>query len=431
LTGVQRLQLGRLSEISSYFAVEAGPADPADGWRPAAVLLDEGEGGRLLGEVIDIVGARLGTPRRWIAASILFQGWAARLTSIYAGCLVLGGAAPDLAASRVRYRPPAGGPVDMAVDPLVELDAGRAWRRLLDDHLHPLAEVTTAQFRVGRRILEGDIASSLAGSLATLARTGHGSLTDLISRPWAQPPELAAYGSWTQTGEGPRFVRTTCCGYLKIPGGGRCGDCSLAELWDAGVIPRPLPDLAGRPHDIAGSRRVVQVARRDEQEVGQPVQVYPHRVAHRVAPPGQPGYLTLGATAYSPGKVQVRRWHGAAGNDEVGQLGQLQLQLVDGLFQVDGVVIADAGQRAARAGAVRCHQVAADDEQRGLDVAQQGREPVRDAVGERHADRGVALVDRADRLHPRVVLAQPDTAPDPGLPGVTLARVDLHLQLLS
>jgi hypothetical protein len=239
LTGTHGLRLDRLNEISAYFAVEAGPADPADGWRPAAELLGD-EGGRLLGEVVDIAGARLATPRRWIAASILFQGWAARLTSIYAGCLVLDGAAPDLAASIVRYRRPATGPVDMAVDPLVRMNAGEAWRRMLDDHLHPLAEVIRAQFRVGRRILEGNIASALAGSLSTLARTGHGSLAELITRPWAQPSDLACYGSWTETADGPRYARTTCCGYLRIPGGGRCGDCSLAALWDAGAIPRPL-----------------------------------------------------------------------------------------------------------------------------------------------------------------------------------------------
>jgi hypothetical protein len=228
LTGPPAFQLGRLSGISPYFALEAGPADPAEGWRPAAVLLDGGaEGRRLLGQAIDSVAARLATPRRWIAASILFQGWAARLTSIYTGCLILDGATPDLAAPRIHFRPLTTGPVEMAADPLVRIDADHGWRRLLDDHLHPLADATRAQVRVGRRILEGNIASALGGSLATLARTGHGSLTDLISRPWAQPPELAAYGSWAETTEGPRYVRTTCCGYERIPSGGRCGDCSL------------------------------------------------------------------------------------------------------------------------------------------------------------------------------------------------------------
>jgi iron complex transport system ATP-binding protein len=229
LTEVPGVRLGRLNGIIPYFALEAGPADPADGWRPAAVLLDGGaDGGRLLGQAIDSVAAKLAAPRRWIAASVLFQGWAARLTSIYAGCLVLDGAAPDLAAPRIHYRWAAAGPVEMAADPLVMMDADHGWRRLLDDHLHPLADATRTQVRVGRRILEGNIASALGGSLATLARTGHGSLEDLISRPWAQPPELAAYGTWAETAGGPRYVRTTCCGYERIPGGGRCGDCSLS-----------------------------------------------------------------------------------------------------------------------------------------------------------------------------------------------------------
>jgi ferric iron reductase protein FhuF len=235
LIPAQGLQLGRLAGISSYFAVHDGPADPADGWLPAAGLLDHG--GQPLGEAIDAIDARLATPRRWIAASILFQGWAARLTSIYAGCLVLDGAAPDLAPDRIHYRVPATGPVDMTIDPVVPLDADDAWRRILDDHLHPLADAFRSQVRAPRRVLEGNIASAMAGSLGTLARTGRGSLTDLIARPWAQPPGLAAYGSWARTAEGPRFARTTCCGYLRIPGAGRCGDCSLAP--DVTIKPAP------------------------------------------------------------------------------------------------------------------------------------------------------------------------------------------------
>jgi hypothetical protein len=54
----------------------------------------------------------------------------------------------------------------------------------------------------------------MAGSLGTLARTGRGSLTDLIARPWAQ------------TTEGPRFARTICC-----------GDCSLTP--DVTIKPAP------------------------------------------------------------------------------------------------------------------------------------------------------------------------------------------------
>jgi len=231
LTQAPGLQLRRLAGISSYFAVQDGPARTADGWHPAASLLDED--GRLLGEAIDSIAARLAAPRRWIAASILFQGWASRLTSIYAGSLTLDGAAPDLAITRVHYRVPPAGPVDMIIDPVVPLDATRAWRRILDDHLHPLAGAFRAQARVGRRILEGNIASSLSGSLGTLARTGHGSLAGLVAQPWARPADLAAYGSWTQTPQGPRFARTTCCGYLRIPGGGPCGDCSLAALFPA------------------------------------------------------------------------------------------------------------------------------------------------------------------------------------------------------
>jgi hypothetical protein len=242
LTPVPDLPLGRLAAISPYFALgvadgpagpdrSSGSAGPNGGWLPVTALLDGGtEGGRLLDQAIDSVAARLAPPRRWIAASILFQGWAARLTSGYAGCLVFGSGVPDLAAQRISYRPGVAGPIEMAADPLVRLDADAGWRRLLDDHLRPLADAFRSRSRVSRRILEGNIASALGGSLVILARTGHGPLADLIARPWAQPPDLAAYGDWVPSGGGPRYVRTTCCGYERIPGGGRCGDCSLRNL---------------------------------------------------------------------------------------------------------------------------------------------------------------------------------------------------------
>lgn len=211
----------RLSAISAYFALDAElPA----GWQPVRALLDEPD---VLDVVIGRVGARLGTDDRRIAASILFQGWAARLTSIYAGSIVLGAPVPDLGADRLRFHQPASGPVRLALATHVPLEPAAAWRRIADAHLEPLVDAIRARIRIGRRQLWGNVASALAGSLGTLDRTGHAPLSDTIDQPWANPGELTGLGSWTARDGGLGYVRTTCCEIERIPGRGRCGDCSL------------------------------------------------------------------------------------------------------------------------------------------------------------------------------------------------------------
>jgi hypothetical protein len=203
--------------IGPFFALAVGtPSGP--GWRPASALD--------VRDWVDWGAGRLGSPDRTVVASLLYQGWAARLTSIYAGSIVLGGRAPDLSAGGLWYRyPPGGGAVELSVAELSLLPPEAAWRAIVDANLAPLAEAVRREVRVGLRLLWGNVASAMAGSLAVLARTGHARLEDLTAAAWASPPELAGLGSWA--GPPLRFRRTTCCLYERLPGAGRCGDCSL------------------------------------------------------------------------------------------------------------------------------------------------------------------------------------------------------------
>jgi hypothetical protein len=228
------VQLGELASIGPYFALQAGPPDPAAGWLPVTgVTADSGDAGQRLGGLIDRTAGRLATDQRWIAASALFLGWAARLTSIYAGSAVLAGGVPDLAADRLHYRMPPSGPAELLAWPLTMVGTGDGWQSLLDGHLAPLNRAVRRQVRIGEHLLLGNVGSAMAGSLAALARAGHGSLATLIAREWAQPAGLSWCGRWLATPAGPRYARRTCCGYVRVPGGGRCGDCSLT--WRATV----------------------------------------------------------------------------------------------------------------------------------------------------------------------------------------------------
>ena len=231
---MQPFRLTELAALGPYFALHSDDGRRA-GWRPVTDLI---AGGDELAQIIDGISAQLGAAPQWIAASVFYQGWAARLTSIYAGSVGLGGAVPDLAATSLRYLQPPSGPVELLAAPLTAVDSGAGWRRLLGDHLDPLADAVRRQVRIGRQLLLGNLASALAGSVVMLAHAGHGQLEDLISQAWAQPAELARYGRWHPATDGLRYVRTTCCGYDQLSPASRCSDCSLSRRWSE----RKLPD---------------------------------------------------------------------------------------------------------------------------------------------------------------------------------------------
>ena len=117
-----------------------------------------------------------------------------------------------------------------SVAPQKEVSVLAGWRGLHDEHLIPLADAIRRQVRIGRYLLLGNVGSALAGSLAVLADVGTEPLEALLGSDWAQPADLAAGGRWMPTSEGPRYARTTCCGYDQLDRGGRCGDCSLSWI---------------------------------------------------------------------------------------------------------------------------------------------------------------------------------------------------------
>ena len=229
-----------LAALGPYFALRSQA--PGPGWRPASALIDDGEH---LAEVIDNVAARLGTGQRWIAASVFYQGWAARLTAIYAGSAALFGAAPDLRVPLVTYRPRGSAPVDLSVAPLRPLSTDAAWRYLSDDHLVPLAAAIRRQVRIGGYLLRGNVASALAGALDVLSQAHRETLDSLLRRGWAQPADLAECGHWLSAPGGPRYARSTCCGYEQLEQGGRCGDCSLN--WLGTAASQPFSSVHCRP----------------------------------------------------------------------------------------------------------------------------------------------------------------------------------------
>jgi hypothetical protein len=218
------IPLRELAGIGPFFALSTGPTDACLGWRRASALIRDAE---VLRGAIDGAAARLSSGRRWIAASLFYQAWAAQLTSVYAGSAALCGAVPDLRADRLFYRPRRSGPVELAATPLEPVSVEAGWRHLHDGHLVLLAEAIRRHVRIGRYLLLGNEASALAGSLTVLASARGESVRALLGNGWATPAELAGSGRWMSAPDRPRYARTTCCGYELLDAGRRCGDCSL------------------------------------------------------------------------------------------------------------------------------------------------------------------------------------------------------------
>ena len=239
--------------LGLYFRLADPAVDPGN-WRPVALLHEPGTGP--LDQLLDSVQARLGGCERRAAASLFYQGYAARLLSPQLGWLASGDCIPALPADQLTWRHPATEMIQLALPP------GPGWRGpaepLLDQllvqsftaHLRPLAVAIRSRIRIAAGLLTGNAASALINGLRLLdpllaARAESLPATD--SAPTAGPclrtgPEPSTgwrplagraladpllRGSGTLTACDPGFIRRSCCLYYRTPGGGLCGDCPL------------------------------------------------------------------------------------------------------------------------------------------------------------------------------------------------------------
>lgn len=218
--------------LGLYFRLADPAVDPGS-WRPAAPLYEAGAGP--LDRLLDSVRARLGGCERRVAASLFYQGFAARLVSPQLGCLATAGRLPALAAGQLSWRAPATEMIQLGVP------AGPGWQGpaelLLDQllvqsftgHLDPLAAAIRSRIGISADLLRDNAASALVNGLRLLDQhvlEWHlaGGWRPLATRALADP---LLRGCGTLTPGGPGFVRRSCCLYYRTPGGGLCGDCPL------------------------------------------------------------------------------------------------------------------------------------------------------------------------------------------------------------
>jgi FhuF-like iron-sulfur protein/ferric iron reductase FhuF-like transporter len=220
--------LGDVARLGPLFAVTAaGPEQTGAAWRPLRELPPSG-----VRSLIDMCAERFGITERRVAASILFQGLATRLWSPVVAAAAAHGVVPEL--SGVRWRWPSGASIALwlpepggwSVGDSVRDRAELLVRTVVDEHLRALAEKISDVGGVSERLLWGNAASALAGTLHVRAERPalDGPLGELIRCLLALEP-LTGTGTLSPHGS---FARRSCCLYYRVPPGGtKCGDCVL------------------------------------------------------------------------------------------------------------------------------------------------------------------------------------------------------------
>lgn len=253
--------------LGPWFAVPVLPAAPAAGWvRWDALYAPPGPADPLT-DRIEAVAAALRSGRRE-AASIAVQGMAARLVSFPLATVALHRVLPDLEA--VHRRPGGGdpwapgliqtgadradgeggltgadglGPAGFRTPDPVEDPAGAAdllARELAERHLEPLYAAVRERVAVSERVLRGNAVSAIAGAARVLEPVRRaarpalvGLLAALVGHPVLRGPlPDGATGRLLRLDPGDpdsewSFRRRSCCLYVRVPGGGACGDCVL------------------------------------------------------------------------------------------------------------------------------------------------------------------------------------------------------------
>ncbi|WP_274918564.1 ferric iron reductase [Streptomyces sp. WZ-12] len=220
--------LPQLAGLGRFFDVGTG-AVPV-GARPWAELATDRAA--LAGRV-DGVALRLAPVERRVAASVMFQGLAARVWSPLIGSHLCHGALLDLSPDTLAWLPAPGGAVPLHyARPAVHRDAAptlvyERGLRLLE----PVAAALRELLPISPRVLWGNSASTVAEALGavTAARPDLTERARELGAVLTGHGRHAGLGTWIPGSPRPNFGyrRLSCCLYHRKSGVAPCGDCVL------------------------------------------------------------------------------------------------------------------------------------------------------------------------------------------------------------
>lgn len=247
-----------VARIGGFFAVLSDPgqgaAAPGSGpWRPLAEVWGKDVLASRIDNTRDLFAQRMNItaeevePR--VAASVLYQGLAARFVSPAIGAAVIHGLVPD--PDSLRWRTVPSGPLPLLLaehrgipvpEPGVhgpEAAAEVIEQVIVQGVLEPAATAFRTRVKLSPHVLRGNLSSSVAGAARRLedVRPEHSAAAHALAEALLASSSLDGTGSFGDPRTVPsarfgnrreiRFTRNSCCLYYRLPGGGKCGDCVL------------------------------------------------------------------------------------------------------------------------------------------------------------------------------------------------------------
>ncbi len=210
--------LRQVRGLSPFFALDVGrPTADDSGWRSGGELL----AGTALPETLQVIAARYQTGEARVAASLFFLGYTARLLCPTVAAHAVDGVVPDIRPENVWWHY---GPDGLRV----RIEEPRAGVGIAES-LEPVVSAIREVVPVARGLLWGNAASSIAGALRTLSRSGTSGAEESLAlgaRLLSEPP-FRNSGEFIPFPGEVAFRRRSCCLYYRLDGGGTCGDCPL------------------------------------------------------------------------------------------------------------------------------------------------------------------------------------------------------------
>ena len=225
-----------LTAVATYVPyLRASTTTVGDGWLACEALVADAE---VLRRVVEGTKAGFETDDSAVAASLFAQAYAFRVSGAALAAYALDLPFPDVApaATAVRIDKPRPTAVAHLSPSLTPPDPDRLSTALLDGHLRRFVDAAHGAFRVGERLLWGDVSASCAAVLRAVESSGahRGQVRDrsaafmAAAAPWFDG--LGAFTIVQHAGhEGWYWDRSSCCLWFRTANGGFCDNCSLID----------------------------------------------------------------------------------------------------------------------------------------------------------------------------------------------------------
>jgi ferric iron reductase protein FhuF len=223
--------LARITATVGYLRIHVSPDEAERDWlRCADLLADPPE----LLELARAAGPHLGTDEDDVAMSLFVQGYAYRIAAVAVGGWLLADELVDVAPSGLQIALARGRPNAVRfAEPRIAVAAPApveaVHEQLVDGHLDLLVNGAHEACRIGRPLLWGNVAASIAAAFGAFMDPLPDRRDDIRRRVLdffaTARPELS--GSVVPVGARWMWQRTACCLWYRTSSAFRCDDCSL------------------------------------------------------------------------------------------------------------------------------------------------------------------------------------------------------------